>query len=214
MHTIPSAEFTFAAWVDMLGDPSEMRIPILRKPMRTDQSLTCWGWFHAPEFRYGAHDFHSLIPMEVEASVSAGKVLEVGLTHEVLVLKGGVFTFYRNGKEVASVPIPRAITDCDGDVVLLGSPSLALASVSFYGRALLSSEISEMYVGGQPLSELATGSLLPQAEFDSTTQVCRREFDAAIGFEKRSHSPEMGTYLRTAHSIYSRIMAQSEPLGH
>jgi len=36
----------------------------------------------------------------------------------------------------------------------------------------MSSEIAEMYVGGQPLSELATGSLLPQAEFDSTAQVC------------------------------------------
>ena len=94
------------------------------------------------------------------------------------------------------MPIPRSITDCDGDVVLLGSPSLALASVSFYGRALLSSEISEMYVGGQPLLELATGSLLPQADFDSTAQVCRREFDAAIGFEKSSHSPEMGIYLK------------------
>ena len=172
----------------MIGDPSEKRIPIIRKPMRTDKSLTCWGWFQAPEFRFGAHDFHSLDPKEVEASVGAGKKLEVGLTHEVLVLKGGVFTFYRNGEEEASVPTPRAITDCDGDIVLLGSPSLALASVSFYGRALQSSEIAEMYVGGQPLSELATGSLLPQAAFDSTAQVCLMDSqNSSIS----SHSREM-----------------------
>lgn len=95
--------------------------------------------------------------------MSAGLKLETGLlTHEVLVSKGGVFTFFRNGVKVASVPTPRSVTECDGDVVLLGSPLIALASVSFYARALQDNEVSEMYVGGQPLSELATGSLLPQ----------------------------------------------------
>jgi hypothetical protein len=149
--------------------------------MRTDKSLTCWGWFHAPAFRFGAHDFHSLDPKEVEASVNAGLTLEMGLTHEVMVFKGGVFTFYRDGKEVASVPTPRAITDCDGDIALLGSPFLALASVSFYGRALQANEIAEMYVGGQPLSELATGSVLQQAPFDATAQVMIGTFITSEG---------------------------------
>lgn len=103
--------------------------------------------------------------------MSAGLTLEKGLTHEVLVYKGGNFTFYRNGAMVASVPTPRAITDCAGDAVMLGDSAVALASVSFYGRALAANEIAEMYVGGQPLSELATGSVLPQSEFDSTEQV-------------------------------------------
>ena len=201
--TFACPEFSFTAWVEVVSDPSNVdRIPILRKPMRTDKSLTCWGWFHAPEFRFGAHgedcyvvmilysivfycrrtlrrrltrawgaDFHSLDPKEVEASVSAGLALEKGLTHEVLVSKGGNFTFYRNGAMVASVPTPRAITDCAGDAVMLGDSAVALASVSFYGRALAANEIAEMYVGGQPLSELATGSVLPQSEFDSTEQV-------------------------------------------
>jgi hypothetical protein len=115
-------------------------------------------------------DFHSLNPNEVEASVSAGLTLEKGLTHEVLVSKGGNFTFYRNGAKVASVPHPRAITDCAGDAVMIGHPAVALASVSFYGRALEANEIAEMYVGGQPLSELATGSVLPQPDFDSAAQ--------------------------------------------
>ena len=103
--------------------------------------------------------------------MSAGLTLEKGLTHEVLVSKGGNFTFYRNGEKVASVTTPRSITDCAGDAVMLGHASVALASVSFYGRALAANEISEMYVGGQPLSELATGSVLPQPDFDSTEQV-------------------------------------------
>ena len=103
--------------------------------------------------------------------MSAGLTLEKGLTHEVLVYKGGNFTFYRNGAMVASVPTPRAITDCAGDAVMLGDSAVALASVSFYGRALAANEITEMFVGGQPLSELATGSVLPQFEFDSTTQL-------------------------------------------
>lgn len=110
--------------------------------------------------------------MELEASVSVDIPLEPGrLTHEVLVSKGGVFTFYRNGVQMASVPSPRAVTDCDGDVVLLGSSSLALSSVSFYARAFQANEVAEMYVGGQPLSELATGSVLPLLSIASSEQV-------------------------------------------
>ena len=174
---IDGAEFTLVAWVEVLPgiDPSSVnRIPILRKPMQTDTALTCWGWFHAPEFRFGAHDFHSLDPTEREASVSAELPLKPGLTHEVLVSKGGIFTFYRNGEEVVSMPTPRAVTDCDGDVVLLGSTSIALSSVSFYARAFQFNEVAEMYTGGQPLSELATGSTLPLLLVDSSSQITDR----------------------------------------
>jgi hypothetical protein len=55
---LPCAEFTLTAWVDVLPTVDfavVKRIPLLRKPMQTDPSLTCWGWFHAPEFRFGAH---------------------------------------------------------------------------------------------------------------------------------------------------------------
>ena len=103
--------------------------------------------------------------------MNAGSSLQPGLTHEVLVSKGGIFTFYRNGVQLASVPSPRAVTDCDGDVVLMGDPGVALASVSFYARALKPNEVTEMYVGGQPLSELATGSVLPQVEIKSEDQI-------------------------------------------
>ena len=72
---------------------------------------------------------------------------------------------------MVSIPTPRAVTDCDGDVVLLGSTSIALSSVNFYARAFQPNEVAEMYVGGQPLSELATGSVLPLLPVDSSTQV-------------------------------------------
>ena len=56
---------------------------------------------------------------EFEASISAGLPLEPGLlTHEVIVSKGGVFTFFRNGAEVASVTSPRAVTDCEVRYIL------------------------------------------------------------------------------------------------
>ena len=43
---IEGAEFTLAAWVEVLpnADLSES-IPLLRKPLQTDPSLTCWGWY-------------------------------------------------------------------------------------------------------------------------------------------------------------------------
>jgi len=202
---IDGAEFTLVAWVEVLPGidlSSVNRIPILRKPMQTDTSLTCWGWFHSPEFRFGAHDFHSLNLKEVEASVSAGLALEHGLTHEVLVSKGGIFTFYRNGKEVVSMPTPRAVTDCDGDVVLLGSTSIALSSVSFYARAFQFNEVAEMYVGGQPLSELATGSTLPLLRVDSSSQI----------MDKISSSADQTTDVMTQvqdQTIYNTVLSMS-----
>ena len=122
------------AWVEVLpgADLSGLnRIPILRMPMQTDTSLTCWGWFHSQEFRFGAHNFHSLNLKKVEASDSAGFPLQHDLTHEVLVSKSRTFTFYRNGQKVISMPTPRAVIDCDSDVVLLGSTSIALSFVTF-----------------------------------------------------------------------------------
>jgi len=73
--------------------------------------------------------------------VKSDLALQRGLTHEVMVVKGGVFTFYQNGVAIKSVPSPRPITDCDGDVVLLGNPSISLASVNFYARGLQANEV-------------------------------------------------------------------------
>jgi len=107
----------WSSWKD--ADFSEIRIseneflsrvnsiPILRKSMQTDTSLICWGWFYSPEFRFEAHGFHSLNLKEVEAAVSAGLSLQHGLTHEVLVSKGGTFTLYRIGQKMYSIPTPR-----------------------------------------------------------------------------------------------------------
>jgi len=192
-------------------DPSSvLRIPILRKPLQTDTSLTCWGWFQAPEFRFGAHDFHSLNPTEKEASVSAELPLKLGLTHEVLVSKGGIFTFYRNGEKVVSISTPRAVTDCDDDIVLLGSTSIALSSVSFYARALQPNEVAEMYVGGQPLSELATGSVLSQPIVDSTAQVMAKVDSSADSIDQSLDKAQDQTIYNTVLSMSSSSLPIEE----
>jgi hypothetical protein len=145
-------------------------------------------------------DFYSLNPNEQEASVKAGPSLQPGLTHEVLVSKGGIFTFYRNGVQLASVPSPRAVTDCEGDVVLMGDPSVALASVSFYARALKPNEVAEMYVGGQPLSELATGSVLPQVEIQSEDQIIQ-----TVCACNQSNAFSLSSMLRLLCSLSTRF---------
>jgi hypothetical protein len=39
---------------------AEEFLSILRQPMTTNQSLSCWGWFHPRQLRFGAHDFFQL----------------------------------------------------------------------------------------------------------------------------------------------------------
>jgi len=66
MLPVSHTAFSIAAWVEVLPsvDPAMMkRIPILRKPMQTDTSLTCWGWFHSAEFRFGAHGIGYLLTL-------------------------------------------------------------------------------------------------------------------------------------------------------
>eukprot|EP00961_Rhodomonas_salina_P076520 1027556-Rhodomonas_salina.1 len=66
-------------------------------------------------------------------------------------------SFYENGLRLAGPRLPRAITDCFGELQL-GDAGLALSSLKFYPRALASNEIMDIFSSGQPLPELATGS--------------------------------------------------------
>ena len=68
--------------------------------------------------------------------------------------------------------------------MLLGNPSVALASVNFYARALQPNEVAEMYVGGQPLSELATGSVLPQVQVNEAEQIVQEVRSSAGATEE------------------------------
>ena len=65
MLPVSHTAFSIAALVEVLSsvDPAMKRIPILRKPMQTDTSLTCWGWFHSAEFRFGAHGIGYLLTL-------------------------------------------------------------------------------------------------------------------------------------------------------
>mmetsp|Transcript_58464 Transcript_58464/g.137275 ORF Transcript_58464/g.137275 Transcript_58464/m.137275 type:complete len:1840 (+) Transcript_58464:176-5695(+) len=183
---VTGGSFTLASWVERLsGGRSTGRLSILRKPMRSHRALNCWGWFLTlpagfPELRFGAHDFHSLndTVADVEEVIALGDadngagVPEGVLSHEVLVVDGLVAKFYRDGKLLGSRTLPRPLTDCiNPDPVELGDVRIALSAVKFYARALSDSEVEEMFQGGAPLVEVATGSKLGLVVEDELLQV-------------------------------------------
>jgi len=160
---VAALEFTMTAWV-RAEDESLYARPLLRKPLRTNPDVSCWGWFYPSSFQFGAHDYHSTT-MDAEANwqdeVRADALPERNFNHEAIVVQNNSVLFYRNGVvlNAGGYPLQRPITDCDGTSEV-GSPGLQLSSVKFYPRALTPAEITEINVNGQPLSEIATGSLL------------------------------------------------------
>ena len=88
---------------------------------------SCWGWFlqlspaAVPQFRYGAHDYYSLD----DFGATAEEVVRVSgdypphndtgkLTHETVVVSSiktgdGTVTFYRDGKLLGVVALPREV---------------------------------------------------------------------------------------------------------
>eukprot|EP00960_Hanusia_phi_P053816 762467-Hanusia_phi.AAC.3 len=167
---IDRPEFTLTAWIN---PTSPVEGAIIRKPMPSDTSLSCWGWYYPSLFKYGAHDFHTTdSKQKVWEQVVQVNAEASGLTHEAIVIYQGTITFYRNGKQIQEpVNLPRDITDCSGGNIELGNSQLSIASLKFYARALRRNEIAEMFYGGQPLTELATGSSLSGVERNPLDQV-------------------------------------------
>ena len=94
-----------------------------------------------------------------------------GLTHEALIVSNLTASFFRNGELLGQIPLPRPITDCKSPgIIQLGDAGLTLSSVKFYPRALQPGEIREIFFGGQPLSEVATGSVLNKFQEDDLKQ--------------------------------------------
>ena len=156
---VENAEFTFCSWVRSV--PVSHPVPLLRKPLPKDPDLSCWGWYYPSQFRYGAHDYHTSDtggPLEVTVDAEEGDVPE--FSHEAVVARRGILTFYRNGQQIgSSVVLPRPITNCLS-TVQLGSAGLEMSSTKFYPRALMINELADIYAGGAPLSEIATSSVL------------------------------------------------------
>ncbi len=97
---VENSAFTFCAWVR--ADPIAVGAPLLRKPLPMNPALSCWGWYYPSQFRFGAHDFHSVDvsgSMEVVLDANDGSALP-DFSHEALVAQNSALRFYRNGKQV------------------------------------------------------------------------------------------------------------------
>mmetsp|Transcript_924 Transcript_924/g.2032 ORF Transcript_924/g.2032 Transcript_924/m.2032 type:complete len:1682 (-) Transcript_924:65-5110(-) len=167
--TVPA--WTLMAWVKSLPTLLPRR-SIVRKLVAANPTLSCWGWFHPATLAFGAHDYHTLTPEQTgawEETVTGGGTMPTGWSHEAIVVEGRNITFYRNGELLKKETLPRTLTQCRG-IVEMGDADLGLSAVKFYGRALKFNEISEIYTGGQPLSELITGSSVAQSRRDPLEQ--------------------------------------------
>ena len=136
-------------------------------------------WYFPEEFRFGAHDS---FPTSVDGKLVKHESVmldpdkpgsKVGqLSHTVVTVKDGWLIFYRDGKRLGDrIKLPRNVTDCiNPDVAELGDARIALLAFKFYPRALNDNEIQEMYEGGAPLVEVATGTTLKLVQEDSLKQ--------------------------------------------
>jgi hypothetical protein len=98
--SVENSAFTLCAWVR--AKPIAVGAPLLRKPLPMNPALSCWGWFYPSQFRFGAHDFHSVKAggsMEVVLDANDGSALP-DFSHEALVAQNGALRFYRNGQQV------------------------------------------------------------------------------------------------------------------
>lgn len=172
--------FTMAAWVERMPG-SRVSVSLLRRPMASNRLLNCWAWRYPSELRYGAHDFFAAPDeladgtmqqtiVKTNSSYSTSRVGE--LVHTVITVEGGVLNFFRNALLIDRIPLPRPVTDCiNPDTTELGDERIAMSAVKFYPRALKDHEVKEMFEGGAPLLEVATGSTLKPVEEDALLQV-------------------------------------------
>jgi hypothetical protein len=103
---VENTAFTLCSWVR--AEPYALGAPLLRKPLPMNPALSCWGWFYPSQFRYGAHDFHSVIenssPEVVLDAYDASSL--PAFSHEALVAQGPTLRFYRNGRQVRGARAP------------------------------------------------------------------------------------------------------------
>ena len=78
-----------------------------------------------------------------------------------MVVSNNTITFYLDGRSLGTQQLPRMITGCNGQVEI-GGKDLALSSFKFYDRALKPFEMLEIYEGGLPLADMASGSTLEE----------------------------------------------------
>lgn len=83
-------------------------------------------------------------------------------------------SFYKNTDHVATIKIPRPLTDCyNEEGILIGDSNMELGQLRFYAKKLSRSDIKEIFQYGMRLSDLSTGSQAPdisESESLSTKQ--------------------------------------------
>lgn len=111
--SVENSAFTLCSWVR--ADPIAIGAPILRKPLPMNPDLSCWGWYYPSQFRFGAHDFHSVNAsgsMEVKLDAYDGSPLP-DFSHEALVAQNSALRFYRNGQQVRAGHRSNTARPCD-----------------------------------------------------------------------------------------------------
>eukprot|EP00930_Biecheleria_cincta_P028580 TRINITY_DN19950_c0_g1_i1.p1 TRINITY_DN19950_c0_g1~~TRINITY_DN19950_c0_g1_i1.p1 ORF type:complete len:1886 (-),score=266.67 TRINITY_DN19950_c0_g1_i1:178-5217(-) len=169
---------TLQAWIkaDQLAMTRKNRVglPILRKALghfeeKADHS--CWSWNFPPSISYGAHDYGggevhnqtNLAEEFVEANyrvpvlngISQYPESDEMVLHTVVINLTHAVFMKNAGEQIDVQMLPRPVTDCDSNELLLGSQGLTLSSVRYFPRQLTSFEVHEIYRGGAILSSIA-----------------------------------------------------------
>ena len=107
-------------------------------------------------FRHALQVWHHVVVVNLNPKT---QTLQVG--HHALVVSNKSITFYLNGVSIGTEELPRMITNCNGQLEI-GGKDLALSSFKVYDRALKPFEMLEIYEGGLPLADMASGSTMEE----------------------------------------------------
>jgi hypothetical protein len=160
-------EWSITAWVELDKEEGSY---IIRKPLdvsKAETDLVCWGWFvgsPCDRLDYGAHDFRgdqsSFSPWMLQESVESklsSSVPGSGLRYVALVVTHDVVEFWVDAKLQATQPLPRPVTDCSGNVFLLGGAGVSLGEITLYSRRLVEMDMTEILFAGFTLGSIAAG---------------------------------------------------------
>ena len=160
---VDGPEWTLSVWVGGKGN-------IIKQVFG---KTTCWSWEvdDVVRLRFGAHDAErgeTVIEGGIYSSSNGGggegvgsNADSAGLEHlAIVVTQAGEARFFKNGIFNTSVPLPRDITSCDGQLVVADS-LVKIAALKFHARSLKDREVEDMFKGGRPLVEMATGKSPP-----------------------------------------------------
>jgi len=66
---VATRSFTLTAWVRDNGVAQGALQPLVRKLLATDPIHSCWAWYYPSVFKYGAHDYHSVLQHALQSTL-------------------------------------------------------------------------------------------------------------------------------------------------